>query len=117
DVRTEKRYREYYAFPGASLNEIGGRNFARALFEWNPPPARFKRAGTDAFYVSWMRPALFVGALATNLDLSPARRTAADAGAQLDFRFTVLSTLDMTVSVGAAVARENGGATRRELMA
>ena len=116
DVRSEKRYREYYAFPGASLNGIGGRNFAKAMVEWNAPPVRFRRAGTPGFYLAWMRPAVFAGALATNIDAAARRRTAADAGAQLDFRFTVLSTMDMTFSVGGAVAQENGGQTRRELM-
>ncbi len=116
DVRSEQRYREYYAFPGAPLNGIGGRNFAKALVEWSAPPVRFKRAGTPGCYLSWIRPAVFAGGLATNLDEAGARRTAADLGAQLDFRFTVLSTLDMTFSAGAAVAREHDGQTRREVM-
>ena len=117
DVRTEKRYREYYAFPGVSLNEIGGRNFVRGFVEWNAPPIRFKAAGTDVFYLSWIRPAVFVGGLATNLDFDAVRHSAEDIGGQLDFRFTVLSTLDMTFSVGAAAARRNGGATGGEFMA
>ena len=35
------RYREYYSFPGTELNEIGGKNFAKATLEWtlpSPPP-------------------------------------------------------------------------------
>ena len=52
-----KRYREYYAFPGADLNEIGGRNFVKSTLEWNLPPLRFRRVGTPGFYVTWMRPA------------------------------------------------------------
>ena len=30
DHHDEKRYREYYALPGAELNEIGGRNFVKS---------------------------------------------------------------------------------------
>ena len=39
-----------------------------------------------------------------------------DTGAQLDFRFGLLSTLELTVSAGAAVAFEDGYAPRREAM-
>jgi hypothetical protein len=63
-----------------------------------------------------MRPALFVGGLGTNLDNDAARRFATDVGGQLDFRFTALSTLDMTLSVGAAVAFEDGFDARKEFM-
>jgi hypothetical protein len=116
DVRNEKRYREDYSFPGMHLNEIGGRNFGKVLLEWNAPPLRFSRVGTPGFYLSWMRPAVFATALTTNVDSADARRTASDVGAQLDFRFTVLSTLDMTLSAGAAIAREGSGPSRREGM-
>ncbi len=63
-----KRYREYYAMPGFELNAIPGRNFHRAMLEWNLPPIRFKRVGTPSFYLSWARPALFATVLTTNLD-------------------------------------------------
>jgi hypothetical protein len=39
-----------------------------------------------------------------------------DAGAQMDFRFGALSTLDLTLSIGGAVAVERGRAPRREAM-
>jgi hypothetical protein len=116
DHGDEKRYREYYAFPGAELNEIGGRNFLRSMVELNLPPWRFRRAGTPGFYASWMRPALFVTGLSTNLDDASVRRTAVNTGAQLDFRFSVLSVMDMTLSVGGAIAFEDGVAPRREAM-
>jgi hypothetical protein len=111
-----KRYREYYAFPGAALNEIGGRNFARSLVEWELPPVRFSRAGTPGFYLSFLRPALFAGGLATNLDRSAIRRTAATAGGQIDLRFTMLSALDLTLSMGAGVRVQHGVPARREAM-
>jgi hypothetical protein len=111
-----KRYREYYSFPGAELNEIGGRNFARTMFEWNLPPWRFKRAGTPGAYLSWLRPALFASGLVTNMDSAPDRRKAASFGGQLDLRFTVLSALDMTLSFGGAVRTEPGVPSRSEGM-
>jgi hypothetical protein len=44
------------------------------------------------------------------------RRVLTDTGAQLDFRFGLLSTLELTVSAGGAVAFEDGYAPRREAM-
>lgn len=116
DRGNEKRYRAYYAFPGAELNEVGGRNFMKSTLEWNLPPLRFRRLGSPGFYVTWMRPALFVGGLATNLDNGSFRRMATDVGGQLDFQLTTLSALDMMVSLGAAVAFEDGYSPRREFM-
>ena len=40
-----KRYREWYAFPGFELNELGGTNFVKAMVDWNLPPLRFRRLG------------------------------------------------------------------------
>jgi hypothetical protein len=116
DHRDEKRYRQYYSFPGASLNEIPGRNFVKSTLEWNLPPWRFRRAGTPGFHAAWLRPALFVGGLATNLDVSEARETAVNVGGQIDIRFSLLSVLDMTVSAGAAVAFRDGADPHREAM-
>jgi hypothetical protein len=116
DHGDEQRYRQYYSFPGAALNEIGGRNFARSMIEWTLPPIRFSRAGTPGAFLSWARPSVFVGGLLTNLDSAAVRRKAVTAGGQLDFRFTLLSQIDMTLSVGAAVASRNGSPLGREAM-
>ncbi len=116
DHKNEKRYREHYALPGAELNEIGGRNFAKSMVEWSLPPLHFRRVGTPGFYLTWMRPAVFAGALVTNLDAAGTRRTVSNAGAQLDFRLNMLSSMDLTVSVGGAVAYERHAAPRHEAM-
>ena len=116
DRREIKRYREYYAFPGARLNEISGRNFVRSLVEWELPPIRFSRAGTPGFYLSFLRPALFVGGLVTNFDRAAPRATAATAGGQIDLRFTMISALDLTLSVGAGVRMQHGVPARGEAM-
>jgi hypothetical protein len=97
-----KRYREYYSLPGFELNEVGGRNFAKAMLEWNLPPLRFDRVGSPGFYLSWARPAIFAQHLTTGLDESSARREVQSAGLQIDLRFTILSRLDMTLSFGYA---------------
>jgi hypothetical protein len=116
DHQNEQRYREYYALPGAELNEIGGRNFAKSTVEWNLPPLHFSRAGTPGFYLTWMRPAVFASGLWSNLDASAARRTVSSVGGQLDFRFTFLSTVDLTLSAGGAIAFERDFGPRREAM-
>ena len=86
DHGNEKRYREYYSFPGAALNAVPGRNFVKGLIEWNLPPIRLQHAGTPGFYATWLRPAVFVGGLVTNLDAPDARTEIADVGGQLDIR-------------------------------
>ena len=112
----EKQYRELEAFPGTPIDEIGGRNFAKSTLEWNLPPLRFRRAGTPGFYASWLRPAIFVSGLATNLDAPADRRTAMNLGGQVDLRFTMLSVLRLTLSAGAAVAVEQNRQPRRSAM-
>ena len=102
DHREVKRYREFYAMPGFDLNRIPGRNFFRAMLEWNLPPVRFSRAGTSNFYTSWARPALFVSAITTNLDDSTFKQEAQSAGAQVDFEFKVKSRYALTLSFGYA---------------
>ena len=116
DRGEEKRYRDVYSFPGVELNEIAGRTFAKSMLEWNLPPLRFRRAGTPGFYASWARPAVFVGSVVVNPGSAGVRRTVTDTGAQVDFRFGLLSTLDMTVSVGGALAFEDGRPPQREAM-
>src|SRR6185503_17036032 len=91
DHLEEKRYREWYSFPGAALNAVGGRNFVRSLVEWNLPPVRFRRAGIPGFYATWARPAVFATGLVTDLDAGDARRVATDVGGQVDLRFGALS--------------------------
>jgi hypothetical protein len=135
DNGSVKRYREWYAFPGLELNEVGGRTFAKSILEWNLPPLRFRRLGSPGFYGSWLRTALFASGLTTNFDhpegnfydISPITgnwepvstdisSTVANAGLQMDLRFTWLSRLDMTLSFGYAAAFESGRDPRHEAM-
>ena len=121
------RYREFYAFPGLAINEVGARTFAKSILDWNLPPIRFLHFGSPGFYGSWIRTSLFVGGLATNFDhryedvgVPPVRQKIAqrigDAGVQMDLRFTALSRLDMTLSFGYAAAFERGIGPRHEGM-
>jgi hypothetical protein len=116
DHRNEKQYRDYSSFPGAAIDEFGGRNFVRSTIEWNLPPLRFSRAGTPGAYLSWMRPAFFVSGLAANLDDPRPKDTAVTAGTQFDFNLTVLSQLDLVLSAGGAVAVARDGIFRPEAL-
>ena len=53
------------AFPGFEIDEIAARRFAKVTGEINLPPVRFAEVGTAAFYLSYIRPAVFAGAMAT----------------------------------------------------
>jgi hypothetical protein len=116
DHRDEQRYRAWPRFPGIEINEVGGRNFARGMLEWNLPPVRFRRAGKPGFHVAWARPALFASVLGTDVEDGARRRTLANAGGQIDFRLSVLHRLEMTLSAGYAVAFEDGNQPRHEGM-
>ena len=96
--------RHFDTFPGVAINEIGGTNFTKVLLEWDLPPIIFKRYGSSWYYLTWLRPALFASGLITDLDSDAYRLKAANVGAQIDLRFTLLSRLDMTLSLGYAVA-------------
>jgi hypothetical protein len=111
-----KRYRKEYAMPGFELNEIFGRNFYRSMIEINLPPIRFERVGTPGFYLSWARPAIFATALVTNTDSSVLRQDTYNVGAQIDLRFTVMSRLDMTLSLGYAAGFGGGVDSADEFM-
>ena len=111
-----RRYREFYAFPGLEINEVAGRTFGKGILEWNLPPIRFLRFGSPGFYATWLRSSVFVSGLATDFDGASVRRDLGNAGFQMDLRFTALSRLDMTLSVGWATAFERAAAPRDEAM-
>ncbi|MBV9190768.1 MAG: hypothetical protein JOZ85_09825, partial [Betaproteobacteria bacterium] len=102
DAHAEKRYREYYSFPGFDINELNGRSFGRTMLEVNLPPAVFESVGTPAFHLAWLRPALFASALVTDPNDSANRQRYNNVGAQADLRFTVLHWYEMTLSFGYA---------------
>jgi hypothetical protein len=108
DSREVKRYRDWYSFPGFGINEIAGQSFVRPMVEWNITPYVFESAGTPAFHLAWVRPAVFASALWTDVDSSPRRKDYANVGAQADLRFSVLHWYDMTLSVGYAVGFREG---------
>jgi len=116
DQLHEKQYREHYSFPGVVLNDIGGTNFAKAIFEWNLPPIVFRRFGFPAFYSNWARIALFSSGIVTNIDFKEQRRELMNFGGQIDFRLKILSTLNSTFSIGYGAAVEKDRELSKEFM-
>jgi hypothetical protein len=89
--------------PGFEIDEIAGLNFVREMVEWNLPPIIFERGGTPAFYLHWLRPAVFATGLWTDVTNSTRRENYQSVGGQVDLRFSVLHWYDMTLSAGFAL--------------
>jgi hypothetical protein len=116
DIGEIRRYREDASFPGIEINQIGGTNYAKAMIEWELPPIRFRRFGVQSLYCNWSRIAFFSSALATNLDDTAFRRSAATVGGQIDFRLVIFSSFESTFSLGYAAAAEKNHRFSDEFM-
>jgi hypothetical protein len=116
DSGSVKRYREYNSMPGFEIDEISGLSFARQMVEWNLPPIVFESVGTPAFYLNWLRPALFGSVLWTDPANSSRRKNYESVGAQADLRFSVLHWYEMTLSTGYALGFRDGRRAGSEWM-
>ena len=97
-----KRYRNFYSFPGFDFDQLHGQDFAKSMLEWNLPPVILREVGIPAFYLSWIRAALFAGVLVTDIGDNEYEETYTSLGAQVDLHFTIVHRLPMTLSVGFA---------------
>jgi hypothetical protein len=111
-----KRYREFGAMPGFELDEVAGRHFVKQTVEWTLPPLVFETVGTPGFHLTWARPALFASALWADAGGSAGRRTVANLGGQVDFRFSTLHWYEMMLSVGYARGFERSRRAGNEWM-
>jgi len=125
DSKSEKRYREYYSFPGVDLNYVGGKDYLKFMLEWNLPPIRFRRLGFLSLYCNWARLAVFSSLLQINFDskngISPDARygkqkTLANIGGQMDYKLVVFSNRSLTFSIGYAAAFERKQNINNEFM-
>ncbi|MFH1312408.1 MAG: hypothetical protein ABIJ00_04195 [Candidatus Eisenbacteria bacterium] len=116
DRREIKRYRDYYSFPGAELNAVGGKNYGKLMMELLLPPVRFKRLGLTSAYFRWARLALFSSGIMTNPDCDVCRRELINVGGQIDFRLVTFSLLNSTLSFGYAAAMERDRKLSDEFM-
>lgn len=104
DHQTSRRYREYYSFPGAEINQINGTNYGKMMIEWTTPPVRFREAGFLNLYANWAQVNLFSSGILTNVDDPTFRQAYYNVGAQLDLKTVMFSILDTTLSVGYSSA-------------
>jgi len=107
-----KRYREYDSMPGFEIDAISADKFVKSVAEWNLPPIKFESVGTPGFFLSWIRPAIFVagvsgGALIRDL-VEDNEQTYTSIGFQLDLQFTLVHRLPMTLSAGYAAGFRKG---------
>lgn len=116
DIGDPKRYRELLSMPGFEIDALNGRSFVKGMVEWNLPPLRFEKLGTPGFYGSWIRPALFTTALATNPESDAASVDAYNVGLQFDLQLQVLNRLPMMLSFGYARGFEGDGNGEDEFM-
>jgi hypothetical protein len=116
DNRPEKRYREMESFPGFEIDEIAARKFAKLTAEVNLPPIRFAEVGTPLIYLSYIRPAVFAGGMATQAPEGGGHHYV-DVGAQFDLNFTIALRLPMVLSVGAAKGFIDGHERKTEWLA
>ncbi len=116
DNRPEKRYREVESFPGFEIDQIDARRYAKLTGEINLPPIRFSEIGTPSFYLSYARPALFVGGMLTRDSVGDNHKYM-NLGGQVDLNFTVAVRLPMIFSIGAAGGFEDGHYQKTELLA
>jgi hypothetical protein len=117
DSREIKRYREMFSYPGFGIDAISGQSFLRPMLEWNITPYVFESAGTPAFHLAWMRPAVFASALWTDVESSGRRKSYGNVGGQVDLSFTVLHYYPMTLSLGYALGFGTGKRSGGEWMA
>jgi hypothetical protein len=110
-----KRYRKFYSMPGFEIDAISARDFVKSVAEWNLPPIRFRSMGTPGFFLSWIRPAVFVAGLWTD----PGEQfddKFTSVGLQLDLRFTLGHRHSMTLSAGYAAGFRNSEKLDDEIM-
>lgn len=116
DHGTVRRFRDYYSFPGLEIDELPGRDYGRAVLEWQLPPVRFRRVGRPSLYVNYASVALFAGGIVTEIGDSALQREVGDVGLQVDFKLVLFSNLSTTLSLGYAQAFEDGRGTSDEFM-
>ena len=105
------------SFPGFSIDEIAARRFAKLTGEVNLPPLRFAEVGTPAFFLSYVRPAIFGGGMATR-GAGPQRATIMPTSERSSTSTSPLRLrLPMVFSVGAAGGWRDGHYRKTEWLA
>lgn len=109
DHRDVKEYHALSAFPGADINSLNGRYFARLTGELNLPPLRYREAGIPSAYVQWSRLSLFSTTLFTEPLKESTRSRYVNAGLQIDTQLVLFTLFKGTLSAGYARSLDTKG--------
>ena len=110
------RFRELSSFPGVSINELPANSFAKATFEWNLPPYRFRNFGFLPAYITYARLSLFSSLLSNTSREISFRNFYYNAGLQVDFELSLFYLLKTYLSFGYALAFKYDWNPREEFM-
>ena len=117
DYRSELRYREVSAMPGARIDEISAHNYCKCQVEFNMRPIRFNNAGFLNFYPTAAYASLFSSVLVANpfQPIQPSC-TYTDVGAQANINLVFFKYLKTTLSAGYARIFMPDGTNRGQWM-
>lgn len=104
DRLNAQQFRNMESFPGREINELAGKDFIKAGFEWNLPPVMFRELGFLSAYVRFARLSFFQFNLITDFTNNDLITSNHNIGAQLDFEIVFFSLLKSTLSIGYARA-------------
>jgi hypothetical protein len=117
DDKPYRRFQEPRSLPGIEINQTEGHTYGKTMLEWDVPPLVFRHLGTPSLFANWASLALFSTALVTDIDRASLRRKIYDVGAQLDIRIVAALHHQFTLSLGYALAFEEGRHRASEFMA
>ncbi len=116
DRLSVKRFRDMESFPGRKINQLAGKDFVKAGFEFDLPPLMIRQLGFLFAYVRFARLSLFQSNLVTDVSNNQLRLFHHNIGAQLDFQFVFFSLMKSTLSFGYARAFEKNMLPGNEFM-
>lgn len=116
DNGTILRYREVNAMPGAPIDALAARSFAKFTGELLLTPLRFRNVGFPGFYPSHAFFSLFTSHLLANPWGGGTWNNYVNAGIQLNVELALFSYMKTTWSVGYARMLTAGGRKGGELM-
>ena len=107
-----KQYRDVFRFPGIPYNSLYGDYFTKIMIEHNLPPLRLSGLKLGQHFLSYIDASWFSQGLMTN---GPGANQWVNLGGQVNFVFSHWFNLESTISIGAARAWNNLGASSQEV--
>ena len=102
DWRGTRQYRTSVAFPGAGIDEVRARRYARTMIELNTKPVRTRNLGMTWLYPTFIYTSVFSTHLAVDPLYAQNTRHLFNIGFQTDIEMVLLSYMKTTWSAGYA---------------